>query len=73
MSANSWGECVLNNIEFGADGQRVGGETTNLLSESNAFLIAENDKLIITETLTASSGWGSVYDKSYNGKTLLER
>ena len=49
MSANSWGECVLNNIEFGADGQRVGGETTNILSESNAFLIAENDKLIITK------------------------
>lgn len=73
MSANSWGECVLNNISFGADGQRNGGETTNILSEQGVFMIAENDDLLITETLTTSSGFGSIYDKSYNGETLLER
>jgi len=73
MSQNSWGESVLNQIGFGSDGKRDGNETINILSEKNSFLIAEDDKLIIAEMLTISNSWGSVYDKSYNSKTLLER
>ena len=73
MSLNSWGESVLNQIGFGSDGKRNGNETTNILSEKNSFLISEDDKLIISETLTSSNSWGVFYDKSYNSKTLLER
>ncbi len=73
MNDNSWGECVLNPISYGADGLRNGLETTNILTESDGFLVSENKDLLITETTFNAGGFGAMYDNSWAGKTLLER
>lgn len=73
--ANSidWGEGVLNIISWGADGQISGLEVTNLLSEANSFLVTESEDLLVTETTFNAGGFGSSYDFSWAGETLLER
>jgi hypothetical protein len=73
--ANSidWGEGVLNTISWGADGQINGLEVTNILAENGAFLFTENDNLLVTETTFDAGGFGSIYDNSWSGETLLER
>lgn len=73
--ANSinWGEGVLNTISWGADGQINGLEVTNLLTESSLFMAAEDDSLLVTETTFNTGGFGSAYDNSWAGETLLER
>ena len=73
--ANSidWGEGVLNNISWGADGQINGLEVTNILTESSLFMATENDNLLVTETTFNAGGFGSIYDNSWAGETLLER
>lgn len=73
--ANSigWGEGVLNTISWGADGQIDGLEVTNLLAENGAFLFTENDNILVTETTFNTCGFGSAYDNSWAGETLLER
>lgn len=73
--ANSigWGQGVLNTISWGADGQINGLEVTNLLAENGAFLFTESDDILITETTFNAGGFGSAYDFSWAGETLLER
>ena len=73
--ANSidWGEGVLNTISWGADGQINGLEVTNLLAENGSFMSTENDNLLVTETTFNAGGFGSAYDNSWSGETLLER
>lgn len=73
--ANSidWGEGVLNVISWGADGQIGGLEVTNLLAESGAFLFTESNDILVTETTFNAGGFGSAYDFSWAGETLLER
>lgn len=73
--ANSigWGEGVLNTISWGADGQIDGLEVTNLLAENGAFLFTENNNILVTETTFNAGGFGSAYDNSWAGETLLER
>lgn len=73
--ANSidWGEGVLNTISWGADGQINGLEVTNILAEDGAFLFTENDNILVTETTFDAGGFGSAYDNSWAGETLLER
>jgi len=73
--ANSigWGEAVLNTISWGADGQINGLEVTNILAEDGAFLFTENDNILVTETTFDAGGFGSAYDNSWAGETLLER
>lgn len=73
--ANSigWGEGVLNTISWGADGQINGLEVTNLLAENGAFLFTENNNILVTETTFNAGGFGSAYDNSWAGETLLER
>jgi hypothetical protein len=73
--ANSidWGQGVLNTIGWGADGQINGLEVTNLLTESSLFMAAEDDSLLVTETTFNAGGFGSAYDNSWSGETLLER
>lgn len=68
-----WGEGVLNNISWGADGQINGLEVTNILTESSLFMATENDNLLVTETTFNAGGFGSAYDNSWSGETLLER
>ena len=69
----NWGEGVLNVISWGADGQINGQEVTNLLTESNGFLATEVEDLLVTETTFNAGGFGSAYDFSWGGETLLER
>lgn len=38
MNQIGWGQAVLNNISWGADGQQGGQEVTNLLAENGSFL-----------------------------------
>lgn len=73
--ANSigWGEAVLNTISWGADGQINGLEVTNILAEDGAFLFTENSNILVTETTFDAGGFGSAYDYSWAGETLLER
>jgi len=73
--ANSigWGEAVLNTISWGADGQINGLEVTNILAENGAFLFTENSNILVTETTFDAGGFGSAYDYSWAGETLLER
>ena len=73
--ANSigWGEAVLNTISWGADGQINGLEVTNILAEDGAFLFTENSDILVTETTFDAGGFGSAYDNSWAGETLLER
>jgi hypothetical protein len=73
MNQIGWGQAVLNNISWGADGQQGGQEVTNLLAENGSFLATENDILLITETTINTGGFGSIYDFSWAGETLLER
>jgi hypothetical protein len=73
MNQINWGQAVLNNIGFGADGQSNGQIVTNLLDENSAFLVAEDNSLLVIEQTSASNGFGAVYDYSWNGETLLER
>lgn len=68
-----WGEGVLNTIGWGANGQSNGEFVTNILTEDSYFLETESNNLLIIETTTSSNGWGSAYDLSYSGETLLER
>ena len=68
-----WGEGVLNTISWGADGQINGLEVTNILTESSLFMSTENDNLLVTETTFNAGGFGSAYDNSWAGETLLER
>lgn len=72
-NSNGWGEGVLNVISWGADGQIGGLEVTNLLAENGAFLFTESDSLLVTETTFDAGGFGSAYDNSWAGETLLER
>lgn len=68
-----WGEGVLNTINWGANGQSAGQLVTNILTENSYFLETESNDLLIIETTSSSNGWGSSYDASYSGETLLER
>jgi len=68
-----WGEGVLNTISWGADGQINGLEVTNILAENGAFMSTENDNLLVTENTFNAGGFGSIYDNSWSGETLLER
>lgn len=74
MSNNiGWGKAVLNVISWGADGQINGQEVTNLLAENNAFLSTEGNDLLVKEATFNAGGFGSAYDFSWAGETLLER
>ena len=73
MNQINWGQAVLNNIGFGANGQINGQVVTNLVDENSAFLLAEDDSLLIIEQTSASNGFGAIYDYSLSGETLLER
>ena len=68
-----WGQAVLNTISWGADGQINGLEVTNILTEDSAFLFTENNNILVTETTFNTGGFGSAYDYSWGGETLLER
>lgn len=68
-----WGESVLNTISWGADGLINGQEVTNILTENVAFLFTENSNILVTETTFNAGGFGSAYDNSWAGETLLER
>lgn len=72
-----WGQGVLNTISWGADGQvqGTGLEVVNMLSEASDFMSTEASDLLINETLIdeLGGGFGSVYDVSDSGETLLER
>ena len=72
-NSNGWGQGVLNTIGWGADGQINGLEVTNILTESSLFMAAEDDSLLVTETTFNAGGFGSAYDNSWSGETLLER
>ena len=72
-NSSGWGKGVLNTIGWGADGQINGLEVTNILAENNAFIFTENDNLLVTETTFNAGGFGSAYDNSWAGETLLER
>lgn len=73
--ANSigWGEGVLNLINWGANGQINGQEVTNLITEDGVFLFTEDSDILVTETTFDAGGFGSIYDASWAGETLLER
>lgn len=72
-----WGQGVLNTISWGADGQvqGTGLEVINILSEASDFMSTEASDLLINETLIdeLGGGFGSAYDVSDSGETLLER
>ena len=68
-----WGESVLNTISWGADGQINGQEVTNILAENGSFLFTEDSNILVTETTFNAGGFGSAYDNSWAGETLLER
>lgn len=73
MNQINWGQAVLNNISFGADGQSNGQIVTNLVTEESAFLFTESNDLLVLEQTFTFNGFGSVYDYSWSGETLLER
>lgn len=68
-----WGEGVINIIGWGADGQINGQEVTNIVTEFFDFLMTENGYFLVEETTINTGGFGSVYDYSWSGETLLER
>lgn len=69
-----WGEGVLNLISWGSDGMIEGVEVTNLITEQGVgFLCTEEENLLVLETNEISIGFGSAYDHSWSGETLLER
>jgi hypothetical protein len=73
MNQINWGQAVLNNIGFGANGQSNGQLVTNLVTEESAFLFTESNDLLVLEQTSSSNGFGASYDYSWSGETLLER
>jgi len=72
-----WGQGVLNPISWGADGQVIGTgeEVINVITEAFEFAVTEDSILVINETTLndLAGGWGSIYDASWSGETMLER
>lgn len=72
-----WGQGVLNPISWGADGQVIGTgeEVINVITEDFNFAVTEDSILVINETTLndLAGGFGSIYDASWSGETMLER
>jgi hypothetical protein len=69
MNEIGWGKGVLNEISWGLGAD----EGNNLLAENGSFFVTEDNRLLVTESPTDSTGYGYVYETSWSGETLLKR